>query len=221
MPLKRRRLVGFKHSNGKYQKYYEKYRCRSCGRYWTREDFHRKVSDLFFEYEMPEEVQGRVVDALDDVWKKDREDRVQEVRTVRLTMLDIESDIERKVESATDSSNISIKEEILKIIEKKKEELANLEEKMKKLTKEDEEDKREFMEFALNFLSETGKHFLEPYVTKENRIVCKQMLFPGGIFVDLSEKVYTPKASAFYREVDKKKDAVTSQKIQLVRVPGL
>jgi hypothetical protein len=38
-----------------------------------------------------------------------------------------------------------------------------------------EQDKREFIEFALNFITETGKHFLEPYITitKENRLRCK------------------------------------------------
>lgn len=55
------------------------------------------------------------------------------------------------------------------------------------------------MEFALSFIEDTGKHFLQPYITKEYRMACKQMLFPSGIYIDQNEKVYTPKVSTFYR----------------------
>lgn len=33
------------------------------------------------------------------------------------------------------------------------------------------------MEFAFSFIQDTGSHFLEPYITKEYRMMCKQMLF--------------------------------------------
>jgi hypothetical protein len=73
------------------------------------------------------------------------------------------------------------------------------------------------MEFALSFIEETGQHFLEPYVTKENRLRCKQMLFPGGIRIKDKEKIYTPEVSASYRLATKKKDTEVSEISQMVQ----
>lgn len=215
------RLVGFKHSNGKYKKFYEKYRCRSCGRYWHKNDMHEKVADLFNRYEMSHDTQKEIIKALEVVWQKDRENRIYEVRALRLKITNLEDTIEKKVESATDGSNHAIKDDIMRIIEKKKDELAKLRVQLNKLTTTEENDQKEFMEFALNFITDTGKHFLEPYITKELRISCKQMLFPGGIYVSPDEKVYTPIVSIFYRGPNKKKDAEASNNSLMVRVRRL
>ncbi len=215
------RLVGYDHSNGKYNKVYQKYRCRSCNQYWHKQDVDSEVINLFERYEMSPETQRKIIDALKIVWVKDRENKVHEERSLRLTMANLEKVIEQKVESATDDSNSAIKSDILKIIEKKKDELLHLEKQFKKLTSEEEENKQEFMEFAFSFIQETGKYFLEPYITKEYRMLCKQMLFPDGIYINPDGKVYTPKVSAFYRWSEIKKDAEASEISQMVRVKRL
>lgn len=215
------RLVGFDHTNGKYAKIYQKYRCRSCNQYWHKEDVDSAVTDLFDRYEMSHQTQRKIIKALEIVWLKDRENKVQEEHSIKLTMAKLERTIEQKVESATDDANSAIKLDILKIIEKKKDELSSLESQLQKLTSEEEEGRREFIEFALSFIQDTGKHFLEPYITKEYRMVCKQMLFPAGIYINLDGKVYTPEVSVFFRGVAKKKDAEASDNSHLVRVRRL
>jgi DNA invertase Pin-like site-specific DNA recombinase len=215
------RLVGYDHTNGKYAKIYQKYRCRSCNRYWHKQDIDSEVTDLFDRYEMSRETQRKIIEALQIVWIKDRENKVNEERSIRLAITNLEKTIEHKVESATDDTNSAIKGDILKIIEKKKVELLNLELQLEKLTSKEEDDKSEFMEFALGFIQETGKHFLKPYITKEYRMVCKQLLFPAGIYINADGKVYTPEVSVFYRGALKKKDAEASDNSHLVRVRGL
>ncbi|MFA5003702.1 MAG: recombinase family protein [Candidatus Saccharimonadales bacterium] len=217
----RGRLVGFKHSNGKYKKFYEKYRCRSCKRYWHKDEIHDKILDLFEKYEMSPETQRKIIDALEIVWQKDDENKIDEIASIKRAIAELTKYIEQKVESATNDSYSSIKGDILKIIDKKKNELSDLEIRLKKLTDEEDDDKKEFMEFALSFITDTGNHFLEPYVSKANRLVCKQMLFPAGIYINSVEKVYTPKVSVFYRGVETKTDTEVSEKVQLVRVKGL
>lgn len=217
----RGRLVGFRHSNGKYVKYYEKYRCRTCGRYWHKEQLHSKIIDMFDRYEMSSDTQSKLINALEIVWQKDSENRVHEVQQTKRAIKDTESYIERKVESATDDSNSLIKDDILKIIDKKKKELIKLNTQLRKLTEQQEDDRKEFMTFALRFIQDTGKQFLEPYVTKENRLVCKQMLFPAGIYINQDEKVYTPEISVFFRGELKKKDTEVSDNSHLVRVRRL
>lgn len=71
---------------------------------------------------------------------KDSENKADQVKSVRQAIAGLEKNIEQKVESATDSSNSAIKEDILKIIEKKKNELTSLEWQLEKLNSEGEED---------------------------------------------------------------------------------
>lgn len=214
------RLVGFDHTNGKYAKVYQKYRCRSCNQYWHKQDVDEEIIDLFSRHEMSIDTQKKVINALEIVWIKDRDNRIHEERSIKSAITNLERTIEQKVESATDAANSSIKSDILKIINKK-DELTGLELQFEKITLKEEEDKREFMEFALNFIRETGKHFLEPDVTKEYRMVCKQLLFPAGIYINPNGKVYTPEVSAFFRGVIKKKDTEVSDNSHLVRVRRL
>lgn len=96
--------------------------------------------------------------------------------------------------------------------------LGKLEGEIEALQNSKDEDKKEFMEFALSFINDTGKHFLEEYVSKENRLRCKQLVFPTGIKIDQKNKVYTPEVSIFYRLAAKKKDAEASNNSHLV--PG-
>lgn len=126
-----------------------------------------------------------------------------------------------QVESATDPSNATIKSEILDLIDKKRSQLKKYEAQLYKLLNSQAEDYKEFMEFALNFIENTGMHFLQEYVSREDRLRCKQLMFPNGILINQKNKIYTPEISVFYRVATKKKDAETSEISQMVRVRGL
>lgn len=215
------RLVGFDHTNGQSAKIYQKYRCRSCNHYWHKKDVDNEIIDLFDRYEMSRDTQSKIIRALKIVWLKDRENKIHEEHSIKLNIANLEKVIEQKVESATDDANMAIKADILKIIKKKKDELSSLELQLEQLTSKEEEDEQEFMEFALSFIQDTGRHFLEPYITKEYRMMCKQMLFPAGIYINPIGKVYTPKVSVFFRGESKKKDAKASDNSHLVRVRRL
>lgn len=215
------RLVGYDHTNGKYKKIYQKYRCRSCNKYWHKQDVDSEIVDLFSRYEMSTETKEKITNALELVWAQDRKSQAEEMRLIKLKIANLEKNIEQKVESATDVANSFIKDDILRLIGKKKDELSDLEDQLLRLNSGEQSDKREFIRFALGFIQNTGNHFLEPYLTKEHRIMCKQMLFPGGIYINPDGKVYTPKVSTFYRDEVNKKDAEASDNSHLVRVMGL
>lgn len=215
------RIVGFDHTNGKYKKIYQKYRCRSCNKYWHKLDIDNEIHNLFNEYEMSSGMQQKIVDALQVVWQNDRENKIHEERSIKAAIISLEKNIEQKVENAMDNSNVAIKEDILRLIEKKKSELSDLHMRLEKIISSEEEDKKEFMEFALSFIRETGNHFLEAYLTKEYRMACKQMLFPAGLYINQDGKVYTPEVSIFFRGELKKKDTEVSDNSHLVRVKRL
>lgn len=215
------RLVGFELTNGKSPKVYEKYRCRSCKHSWHLDAMHQKITSLFDKYEMTEDAQKKILQALDIVWQKDGENKALNIATVRKSIVELKMIIKQQVESVADPANAPIKDELMAIIEEKKAKVIELETELEKLTNAEDEDRREFMEFALSFIQDTGRHFLEPYVSKENRLRCKQMLFPGGIMIRDKEKVYTPNVSVFYRLQSNKKARANDAQAHLVRVAGV
>lgn len=215
------RLVGLGLTNGKSSKVYEKYRCRSCSYAWKSDDIHDKITDFFQRYEMSDDAQKKILKALDIIWQKDSEKKTQNIAATKKSIVELKMIIRQQVESVADPTNSEIKKDLMDIIEEKKAKVAELETELERLENEEDEDKREFMKFALSFIQETGQHFLQPYVSRENRLRCKQMLFPGGIRIKDKEKVYTPELSIFYRGQATKKDAEASDNSHLVRVKRL
>jgi len=211
------RLVGLNLSNGKSHKIYEKYRCRSCKRYIKKDTLHEKVIDLFERYEMADDTKTKTLTALDIIWRRDAENVNQRIASTRMQISQLELDIKRSAESATNPEFYEIRSELIAATRDKRTQLNNIQSKLDTLIASCETDKIEFMRFALSFIEETGQHFLDEYVSRENRVRCKQMLFPAGIEVDHRDKVYTPEISAFYRLVTKKKDAKASDNSHLVR----
>lgn len=62
-------------------------------------------------------------------------------------------------------------------------------------------------------------HFFE--LSREKQLVCKQLVFPAGFWVDENKKVYTPEISELYRLASNKKDLPETEKSLMVRVRRL
>jgi hypothetical protein len=63
-----------------------------------------------------------------------------------------------------------------------------------------------------------GTSFLK--IEKEDRLRCKQIVFPAGFYLSESNKVYTPEISPLYRLATNKKDAEASDLARLVQQVG-
>ena len=92
-------------------------------------------------------------------------------------------------------------------------------EKAESLKNEAHSNEQEFLRFAFGFVDNMGKHFLE--ISQENRLRCKQIVFPAGFRLDANNKVYTTEVSPLITLLTKKKDAKASENSHLVRVRGL
>lgn len=214
------KLVGFKHSNGKNPNLiYEKYRCRTCGFYITREELHQKTKQVFTSYEMTERGTRDFLDALDIVWRKKEAQAAQDAIRIDQSITNRKQTITNNALAAIEPSNASIKQELLANIESMKVEVKELEAELAILSQEADSDRRRFMEFALKFVDNLGDNFFS--LTDEDRKKCKQILFPAGFRVDSNKKVYTPEISTLYRLASSKRDTEVSQKASMVRVQGL
>ena len=214
------RYVGFNHSNGKNDSLvYQKYRCRSCGKYIKRDELHDKVEHYLKKYQLSPESSSAFIKALAAVWKREEAQTEQEVRRLERQIKDLKTKIKSQAAAAIEPSNAYIREDILANITDNKKAATELEEKISNLLSTKNNDWEKFLEFALSFANSMGSHFLE--ISQEDRLRCKQILFPAGFRLDENGKVYTPEISPIYRLATTKKDLPETEKSFMVRVGGL
>lgn len=217
------RYVGLELHNGKNTgKVYEKYRCRSCKRYISKAELHEAIERQFSDNPMSTQGKTDVLDALDIVWRQESKQLLQDKARIEHAISAIKATISSRAIAAIEPSNVSIKDEIMAEIEKNKNELSEQEKNLRNLTVSEANDKREFLEFAYDFIENTGSNFLDStLVSAENRERCKLIAFPAGFWVDESNKVYTPEISELYRLALKEKDTEVSDNSLMVRVRRL
>lgn len=215
------KYVGFDHGNGQNPNLvYEKYRCRACNRYMTRKEMHDGMTKCLKRKPTKGGIDD-LVEALDIVWKQKEGQAAQDATRIKHRIKTIETGIANQVEAATDPENASIRRNILELIENKKKEVKDLEDELMQLEDMADNDKENFLRFAFDFIQDTSSHFLDPELSQENRLRCKQIIFPAGFWVDAQQNVYTPEISTLYRLASNKKDAEASLNSHLVRVAGL
>ena len=214
------RFVGFSHSNGKnLNRIYQKYRCRSCGRYMSRDELHQEVANLLRHYEIPQENVKVLIKALKDVWKRQESQVQQDMNRLRQQIEELGLKIRSQAIAAIDPSNASIKDEILASVSDNKALMSKLEDELSNLASRKEGDWESFLNFAIEFVNDMAAHFLT--LSQESRLKCKQIIFPSGFRLDVDKKVYTPEISPLYRLLTNKKDAEAPQKSLMVRVRRL
>ena len=217
------RYVGLELHNGKNTgKIYEKYRCRSCKRYISKDELHGSIEKQFSTKPMSEKGRNDVLDALDTVWNREAKQLLQNKSRIEHSIKATKATISNRALAAIDPSNSMIKDEILSEIEKNKQELIDHEKSLRELSITEASDRREFMEFAYDFIENMGSNFLDPtVVSSENRERCKQIVFPAGFWVNEDNKVYTPEISELYRLATIEKDTEVSDNSLMVRVKRL
>lgn len=214
------RFVGYDHGNGKNPNLvYEKYRCRECARYLSRQQMHEQVERLFKDNPMTLQGKIELLKALDLVWKQNEGQAEQTITRINHKIESITLSISQQVEAATNPDNAVIKADILNAIASKKAEISSLEEELAQLRNGNDDDKEQFLKFAFGFIDDIGCNYFA--VTKESRKKCKQLVFPAGFFVNEDEKVYTPEISILYRLAGNKKDLSEIEKSFLVRMRRL
>lgn len=214
------RYVGFPVNNGKNkERVYHKYRCRSCGEYFTRDSLHEDVSSYIGEYQITEQGRRELVRALNAVWKTRR--KTAEAEKVRLArdIAALRQLIDNRVDAAIQPENQSIKSDIMRKIEDDKQRLEELEQQHENYDRDDIAEKERFIMFALEHAENMERHFIK--LPKPRLLQCKQMLFPAGFWIDSDRKVYTPELSILTRLARNKKDSPETEKSFMVRVTRL
>lgn len=212
------RMVGVDINNGKNKaKIYEKYRCRECKRSLKREELHDKISEHFQHNPVTQDGVNEFAQALAIAWKKREVETQQEVGRLKHKIKALGDSISQQVEAVADPTNAIIKDEIIASITKKKAEVADIEGQLQKLVSQADDDWEQFLRFAYGFVNDISKEFLNPDLSLENRLRCKQIIFPAGFRLDANKNVYTPEISPLITLLTKKKSTEVLEDSHLVQ----
>lgn len=185
------KFTGLMQGNGR-GRFYPRYRCRKCGRMVKRDIVHSGIREMLSDIVFSEKNTGEILSALEVVWREDQRQNLEHVKNLKKRHLEL---LEQKTSLVMQlGKDQSLDEDIKIAIEATKSELTKLDDQIVDASHV-EKDLIEFTKFAMRFIRDKANAFLE--IDYETREKCKQLIFPEGIYVDLSEKVCTTEISPF------------------------
>lgn len=205
---KNSRFVGYRNHNGKHpeaRKFYERYMCRNCRMGLPKTDMHLQMTNKLKPLRTSDATKKELKAAMRLVWERRNNDGAQLAGRLqqKLTALTTEKDTLVR----TIASNPSIAEDIAQSVVKIKEEIAATGQELQRTQKSDD-DFIEFVAFSLDYVDDLNAQWWD--LTPDRRERCKQLSFPGGIFVDRNKRVSTPVVSAIYRYESMKKEHLSA-----------
>ncbi len=199
------------------KKSYEKYRCRGCYRYFSRDEFHDAFKQIFSSVICGD--RQKLLKSLVKVFDTRDEQRELDIKRITAQINQLDKDLDETALAASKPENLPLRQRLIIYVEKNEKLRNEIDEKRQRLESSKHGDMQKFLDFALNFAQDMGSHILS--VSQTNRELCTQMLFPGKIFVNRSGNIYTQQISPIYRLVSKQKDSPESEKSYMVRVRRL
>ena len=208
------KFVGLMQSNGK-GNLYPRYRCRKCNKQLHKIDIHNGIKDLFNQVSFPENFKNKIISSLEIIWREEQKNNFIYISNLERRLNELHEEKDKLIIAF--SQNLALEEDIKRPLEKKKQEIKNLEAQIKE-AKSIEADLIEFTSFAITFIENKSKCFLE--LEFEERQKCKQLAFPAEIYVDSFKKVYTPEISPFLSLISLKKEPSNDSNSSLVGPVG-
>jgi site-specific DNA recombinase len=212
------KVVGYKNHNGKNpenRKYYERYMCRACKLGITKADLHEQVATKLAPLKTSKATKDELKAAMRIVWERRAADDSQmtsRLEKKRRVLMDEKDNLIRAI-GVSPSLAADIEQSVAKI----KAEILEIEQEMATANNPDDEF-NDFVEFSLNYVDDLNATWWD--LTPDRRERCKQLSFPGGIFIDKNKSVSTPLLSAIYRYEATKKEPVTALGMENLWIGG-
>ena len=211
-------FVGVTVKNGQ-KKEYEKYRCRGCNMYLSRDEMREKIRSVVSSIELTKSGDKVLREALTTVFELEKGDIAS-----RKTQLEVQrANAKAEADGLMNAFVRAEQDEMRKHIAEKHKEVSDriktYEKELNELGGFEAQENRSFCEFALDFVNNLV-HRVLALPPKEMQL-CKQLLFPDGFCVDENKNVYTTKISPLYRLKSIKKDSDESSDSPVVRAKRL
>ncbi len=199
------KFVGYRNHNGKrvdVRKYYEWYRSRCCNMGLKKVSVHGQMDDKLKPLKTNDEVRSELTEAMRIVWERRNADSGQLADRLQQKLCALTGEKDNLVRSI--GSNPSLATDIAESVAKIKQEIADTEQELTEASNPDK-DFMDFVEFSLAHVDDLNEDWW--VLTPDIRERCKQLSFPGGIFITKNKTVSTPLTSAIYRYEAMKKES--------------
>ena len=197
-------FVGINQGNGK-GRFYKKYRCRGCYRCLERDEVNNGIKAICDSLEMTEKSRKLLISALEEIWKQEEDNTKRKIRGLKIKLESVKGAIDSLMSAYLEESDIEMKQDIKERRNNKKMEFDNIKNEIEKLEASMNDNKKEFITFALSFVDKLGSSFVELLPKEAEK--CKQIIFPDGFRVSRNNFVYTTSISPIYRLRSRKKSA--------------
>ena len=211
-------FVGCTVSNN-HGKRYEKYRCRGCYMYMSRDEMHEKIGQELSCLELTESGKKALDDALIEVFEMNDESIESRLVKLRSQRKSLEEKARKLMLSYSKEPDGPMKDGM-------RQEYETMVRRIKRYNEEEAEigDRgaralESFCHFAIDFIDNLVHRVLE--LSPRDMQLCKQLLFPNGFFVSDDGNVYTHRFSPIYRWAETKNDSFESENSLMVRVKRL
>lgn len=213
------KLVGYRHHNNKplpIRKFYERYRCRGCGKNILKKELHDELDRLFDDVELANTEDGTFMESLRHAWKTTVVDNQQSSARLkqRMQKLIIEKDALVRAMVASPEYADDIKTSISSI----KSEIDTAEIEIDKLSSV-EDDFERFTDFAIEYADNIRLNWWNTE-NPADRIRFKQLVFLDNLSVSRQGKVLTPALSPIYRYKTTKKTSENVNSVEIISSGG-
>lgn len=198
------RLVGYRHHNNKPEhtrRWYERYRCRGCGKNILKSELHSQLDKIFDSTELIIDDKNMFIDAARKVWKEDVKDNLEVAKRLKQKVTVLEAEKSNLIR--TMSNNPDLAEDFKSSINSLKSEITNVNDEIDRAMNI-EKDFEQFIAFAIDY-TQNIKHNWWQIDNPQDRIRFKQLVYKDGLKVSRSGKVLTPRLSPIYRYRQTKK----------------
>lgn len=203
---KQYKLTGYRNHNGKAKDrnsrhYYERYRCRGCKTYFTKQELHDKVSLKLDNVVLDD--RGLLIQELKTLWRSRVSTNQQKVTGLKSRVYLIEEAQSKMAGELAATDNETIKRAMVTAIESKEKEKLAVQADIKTYSDVDNE-LEDFIAYSIDYTEGLKAKYWS--LDWDRRKRCELLLFPDGFFVTRQKKVYTPSISPIYRYKDMKKE---------------
>lgn len=198
------RLVGYRHHNNKpdhTRRFYERYRCRGCGKNVLKDVLHTQLDEVFDNTELIVDGDGLFIDGLRKAWRTEVTNTMQTIARLKQRTSSLITEKDSLVRSM--ASNPDLTDDIKASIASIKLEIDSTQKEIDK-TSSVEDDFERFVRFAIDYTDNLRSNWwaLE---SPDDRIRLKQLVYIDGLTISREGKVLTPTLSPIYRYKTAKK----------------
>jgi DNA invertase Pin-like site-specific DNA recombinase len=201
---KEARLVGYRHHNNKPErtrKFYERYRCRGCGKNILKNTLHQELDNVFDKTELIIDDKGVFLGSMRRAWQADVANNFEAIARLKQKHTVLEQEKDNLVRTMANNPDLAsdFKDSITTI----KAEIDAVELGISNAS-DIEADFEQFMAFAIDYTEHLKNNWWSTEDV-DDRIRLKQLVYISGLSVSRQGKVLTPTLSPIYRYKTTKK----------------